>query len=130
MELPKNETTFNINVVGDATLKKYEGEFTVRCVLTVGQKLLMESEKSRLIGSSSFPTNDLVGLSEILATLKAKIIEAPEWWKQSLGGTSLSDENVLIELYTKVLEAETQWKQKIKDLANPPATEGSSSPKP
>lgn len=119
MELPKNESTFNVDLVGDTTFKRYDGQFTVRCVLTAGQRHLMELEKSRLLGSFANPTGALVGLAEILATLRAKVVDGPEWWKQSVGGSTLSDENVLIELYNKMDEAETKWRQKVKELANP-----------
>jgi hypothetical protein len=118
-QLPKNESNFSVDISGDTTFKKYEGAFTVRCILTTGQRHTMELEKSRLLGSSINPTDALVGLAEVLATLRARIVEAPGWWKDSLNGTNLSDENVLMELYTKVGEAETQWRQKVKDLANP-----------
>jgi hypothetical protein len=119
MELPKNEATFAVDILGDTTFKKYEGQFTVRCVLTVGQRHAMELEKSRLLGSFASPTDALVGLAEVLATLRARIIEAPEWWKQSAGGSTLSDENILMELYAKVGEVETAWRQKVKELASP-----------
>jgi hypothetical protein len=119
MDLPKNEAIFHVDLEGDTTYKRYEGQFTVRCVLSAGQRHTMELEKSRLIGSSPQPTDALIGLSEVLGTLRAKIIEAPEWWKQSLGGSSLADENVLMELYTKVADEEVKWRQKVKELANP-----------
>jgi len=126
MELPKNESSFSVDIVGDTTFKKYDGQFTVRCVLTAGQRHLMELEKSRLLGSSPNPTDALVGLAEVLATIRAKVIEAPEWWKQSVGGSTLTDENVLMKLYNDVNEAETQWRLKVKELADPP--KDSSSP--
>jgi hypothetical protein len=119
MELPKNEDIVEIDMLGDTTLKKYEGQFTIRCVLSAGQRHAMELEKSRLMGTSPQPTDALVGLAEVLGTLRAKIVEAPEWWKQSLGGSNLSDENVLMELYNKIGEAEIQWRDKVKKLANP-----------
>ena len=128
MELPKNESIFDIDIVGDTTFKQYQGQFTVRCVLTAGQRHNMELEKSRLLGTSPQPTDALIGLAEVLGTLRAKVVEAPEWWKQSIGGSNLSDENVLMELYAKVGEAENKWRLKVKELANPP--KDSSSPTP
>ena len=126
MELPKNEAILSVDIVGDTTLKKYEGQFTVRCILTAGQRHIMELEKSRLLGSSPNPTDALVGLAEVLATIRAKVIDAPEWWKQSVGGSTLSDENVLMHLYKEVDEAETQWRLKVKELANPTPKDSSS----
>jgi hypothetical protein len=126
MELPKNEDSFDVDITGDTTFKRYQGQFTVRCVLTAGQRHTMELEKSRLMGSSPQPTDALIGLSEVLGTLRAKVVEAPDWWKQSVGGSNLSDENVLMDLYAKVGEVESKWRQKVKDLANPPQKDLSS----
>jgi hypothetical protein len=123
MELPKNEATFDVDLQGDTTFKQYQGQFTCRCVLTMGQKHAMELEKSRLLGSYVNPTGELEGLAQAFAALRAKVVEGPEWWKQSMGGATISDENILVELYNKVDKAEKEWRQKVKDLANPPAAD-------
>jgi hypothetical protein len=129
MELPKNEEQIEIDIIGDTTFKKYQGQFTIRCVLSAGQRHSMELEKSRLMGMSPQPTDALVGLAEVLGTLRAKVVEAPEWWKQSLGGSQLNDENVLMELYNKIGEAEIEWRNKVKKMANPtPQPADSNSP--
>jgi hypothetical protein len=128
MELPKNEAVFEVDVEGDTTMKKYTGQFTCRCVLSVGQRHAMELENSRLLGGHPNPTSELKGLAIIFANLRAKLIEGPEWWKQSLGGASISDENILIELYNKIEKAELEWRQKVRDLANPPAPTDSQLP--
>jgi hypothetical protein len=121
MELPKNEATFEVDIVGDTTFKQYQGQFTCRCVLSMGQKHSMELEKSRLLGSSVNKTDELEGMAVIFATIRAKIIDSPEWWKQSLGGSSINDENALMAVFDNVEKAEKEWRQKVKDLANPPA---------
>ncbi len=105
--------------MGDTTFKEYEGQFTVRCILTMGQKHAMELEKSRLLGSYVNPTEELRGLAIILANLRHKVVDGPEWWKQSGGGSNLKDENVLVDIYNKVLKAEDEWRQKVKELATP-----------
>lgn len=117
MELPKNEATFSIDAVGDITGKKYEGLFTVRCVLNMGQKHLMELERSRLLGNYANPTDELAGIAMILASLRAKIVDGPEWWKQSAGGNNLSDDNILLEVFNKISDAEIQWKKTVKEKA-------------
>lgn len=120
MELPISESTFDIDVKGDTTLKEYKGQFTCRCVLTMGQKHVLELEKSRLLGSYTNPTDDLIGIAVIFSNLRQKLIDGPEWWKQSVGGTTIKDENVLVEIFEKIQKAENEWRQKIKDLASPP----------
>jgi len=122
MELPSNESTFDVDVTGDTTQKEYKGQFTCRCVLTMGQKHALELEKSRLLGSYTNPTDDLIGIAVIFSNLRQKLIDGPEWWKQSSGGTSINDENVLLEIYNKIQKAENEWRQKVKDLASPPKT--------
>jgi hypothetical protein len=121
MELPKNESVFDIQVEGDTTFKKYEGQFTVRCVLSMGQKHGMELEKTRLLGNHANPSEELLGLAIIFANLRAKVIDGPEWWKQSNGGVTIKDENVLVELYNQVEKAENEWRSKVKEMATPKA---------
>ena len=121
MELPKNESTFDIETVGDTTFKNYQGQFTVRCTLTMGQKHAMELEKSRLMGSYTNPTEELVGIAVLFANLRHKIVDGPEWWKQSTGGATIKDENVLVDIYNGIMKAEEEWRQKVKELAAPTA---------
>lgn len=121
MDLPSKEKTFAFEHVGETTGKKYEGQFTVLCVLNVGQKHSLALEKTRLLGNYANPTDDLAGLAIILANLRAKIVEAPEWWKQSNGGASLDDEDAMVVLYRKVQEAEFEWKEELKKKTQKPA---------
>lgn len=114
MDLPSKEKTFDFEHIGEDTGKKYDGRFTVLCVLSVGQKHALALEKTRLQGNYANPTDDLAGLAIILANLRAKIIDAPEWWKQSNGGAGLEDESVIVVLYRKVQEAEFEWKEELK----------------
>jgi hypothetical protein len=116
MNLPSKERTFHIDLTGESG-KKYDGRFTVLCLLNVGQKHLLALEKTRLLGNYPNPTEDLQGFSIILANLRSKIIDAPEWWKQSNGGMLIEDEDVLLELYNKIQEAEQAWRNDLKKTA-------------
>ncbi len=117
MDLPNKELTFEFDHVGDDTGKKYDGRFTVKCVLTVGEKHAMALEKTRLMGNYAMPTDDLAGLAIILANLRAKIVDGPNWWTQSQGGALVEDESALVVLYRKVQEAEAKWKEQLKEKA-------------
>jgi hypothetical protein len=130
MDLPSKEKTFTFEHIGEDTGKKYDGQFTVRCVLNVGQKHAMALEKTRLMGNYPNPTDDLAGFAVILANLRAKIITAPEWWNQSSAGATIDDEDALVVLYRKITEAEIEWKddlkkksQKIPDPSSQPANQ-------
>ena len=114
MDLPKNERTFDFNAVGDNFGKAYNGTFTVRCVLNIFERRLLELEKSKLRSDIVNPTPDLIALTTILANLRLRVKEAPEWWKQSNGGDNMEEENVLVELFDKVMEQETLWRKNLK----------------
>lgn len=117
MDLPSKERAFEIDCVGEVTGKRYEGTFTVLCSLNIGQKHALALEKTRLIGNYSSPTEDLIGLSVLLANLRIKIVDGPEWWKQSRGGATLEDEEVVVTLFEKIQEAERAWKDSLKQKA-------------
>ncbi len=114
MDLPKTESTFSIDHVGDTSGNRYEGTFVVRTVLNMGQKHQLELEKSRLLADFLNPTSELSGIALILSNLRVKIVDAPEWWKQSNGGLNILDEDVLVELYKKLVEKEIEWRAAIK----------------
>lgn len=115
MDLPNKERTFDFDHVGQDTGKEYKGRFTVLCSLTVGQKHALALEKTRLLGNYPNPTGDLGGFAEVLANLRAKIVDAPEWWKQSGGGNSIEDESAIVSIYNQIQEAEVQWKKELKE---------------
>lgn len=118
MDLPLKYKVFDFEYTDDFG-KKFDGQFTVLCRLTISQKHTMELEKTRLLGNYANPTDALAGYAIYLSTLRAKIVDAPEWWKQSGGGASIEDEEILIELYNKIAEAEIQWKEEMMKKAKP-----------
>ena len=115
MDLPNNEKTFEFEHLGLTTKKKYDGQFTVKCVLNMFDKREVELEKSRLSADIANPTNLLSSLSHILANLRVRIIKAPNWWEQSLGGFDLLDEDVIVALYDKVMEQSDKWFKELRE---------------
>jgi hypothetical protein len=114
MDLPKNEKTFTFEQVGEVTGKKYDGEFTVKCVLTMFDKREVELKKTQLVSDSQNPTSLLSSISHIIATLQVRVLKAPTWWEQSADGLDILDENIVIELYDKVVAQESIWKDELK----------------
>jgi len=114
MDLPKNEKSFIFDHIGEITGKKYDGEFKVKCILSMFDKRELELKKTQLKADSQNPTNLLSSISHILATLQVRIINAPSWWEQSLGGFDILDEDVVLALYDKVMEQERLWKEELK----------------
>jgi hypothetical protein len=75
----------------------------------------MESDRSRLLGDSKNPTQDLQAIAMCLATCRAHVSDAPEWFKQSRG--LIEDEDALLELYNKILETCDSWRKDIAEAA-------------
>ena len=116
MDLPKIESVVDFNFTSELG-KKYEGSFTVLCLLDMGQKHRLELEKTRLLGNYANPTDGLSGIAVILANLRIKIIDGPEWWKQSNGGYTIKDEDAIVALFDRVVAAEVEWKKSLREMA-------------
>ena len=115
-QLPKRERTFQFESVGNDTGRKYEGKFTVKTILKIREKHQLELEKTILQADTKSPTAGLRGISNVLAELRVRVVDGPEWWKQSEGGADLDDENVLLDLYDKTLEQEAEWRKDLKEM--------------
>lgn len=112
--LPKSERSFDLKFLGPNTGYEYAGAFTVRCLLTIGQKHQIELEKSRLMADQRNPTNGLTNIAVALAEIRGRMVEAPAWWKDSKGGADLLDEEVIYEIFNKCLDLEDEWKAELK----------------
>jgi hypothetical protein len=117
MDLPSKESQFELDFTSEESGKRYEGRFTVLCRLDIGQKHRLELEKSKLLGTFPNPTNTLASLAMILANLRVRIIDSPDWWKQSNGGYLVEDEDALVALFEQVLAAEDTWRANLKEKA-------------
>ena len=115
MELPKNESGFLFDHEGELTKRKYVGDFKVKCILSIGDKRILEIEKSQLTVDLSNPTGNLSAIGTVVANLRVRVIDAPDWFKQSIRSLDILDEEVFFELYSKCVEAETEWIKSIKE---------------
>jgi hypothetical protein len=115
MDLPKRERTFHFDYTGESGFR-YDGLVTIKCRLTVAEKYNLELEKSRLLADMSNPTDSLYGLSVALSTLRAKIIDAPNWWQQKQGW-GVEDEDALVQLYRKAEDECIKWKEELIKVA-------------
>lgn len=118
--LPKNEATFHIEVIGGQTGLKYEGDFTVKCVLSIGQVHQMELHRTQLMGDQSQPTPVLASIATLLSMLRAHIISSPSWWKDLKNGIDILDDDVLYTIFDKVNECIDGWKSALKNKVEKP----------
>lgn len=114
-DLPKKERTFHVDEAGDTTGLRYQGDFTVRAILNMGQKHALELEKTMLQADMKSPTAGLSGISNVLAELRVRIVKGPKWWEDSEGGALIDDENILLTLYKEIIDAELAWKDELQE---------------
>jgi ssRNA-specific RNase YbeY (16S rRNA maturation enzyme) len=104
MDLLNRETTFYFSATGFKSKKKYEGNFTVKTVLTNGEQVLVALRTDQYNGgSTSLPSaysqfNRAIAELEVRMVTKAGIQQAPSWWKDSDGGRNLIDANLVTEV--------------------------------
>ena len=124
MDLPKNEKSFLFEYIGEITGRKYEGTFTVKCILNMAEKRILEIEKSSISADLSNPTDNLSAISSIISNLRVRVVKSPDWFKQSILTLDLLDEDVYLELYRKCLDQSDEWLREVKSKAAPEKKEG------
>ena len=112
MSLPEKIRTFYFDHT-DEYGQRREGNFSVKCRLTMRERQYMELNKSRLLGGHEAPTDALRGISVMIATLNTHITQSPEWWKQSDGGLDLEDETIVIELFNQLTNEQVAWRDAL-----------------
>jgi hypothetical protein len=104
MDLTNRETTFHFESTGDKSKKKYEGEFTVKTVLTNGEQIGVALRTDQYNGGSASLPFAYAKFNQAIAELEVRIVNkdgkqlAPSWWKDSDGGRLLVDANLVTEL--------------------------------
>jgi hypothetical protein len=119
--LPKNEATFSLEVEGDVTKKRYEGKFTVKCVLENWETMEVGLRADRYNAGSATLANQFKLFNRALAEAEVRVMfdkernkpMAPSWWIDSDAGRSLLDQNVVFEVYAKCIEATKSWKDSL-----------------
>ena len=114
MGIPKNESGFDFVHIGEITGKKYDGQFTVKCMLNLADKRMLEIEKSRLTADLQNPTGNLNALGTVIANLRIRIIDAPDWYNQLINNLDTLDEELIFELYTQCLKKSDEWRESVK----------------
>jgi hypothetical protein len=114
MDLPKNQKSFEISHIGEVTGKKYEGTFTVKCVLNLADKRKVEIERSSISADLNNPTENLSAIASVVSNLRVRVVESPDWFKQSISNLDILDEDVLIEVFSKCLSKSDEWLAEVK----------------
>ena len=117
MDLPKNEATFHFEHTGETTGRKYEGDFTVKCVLNLADKRALEVQKSNISLDLNNPSANLSAISDVVSNLRVRVIDAPDWFKQVIVSLDVYDDELFFEIYGKCLEKSEEWLRSLKKEA-------------
>lgn len=99
---------------GEITAHKYDGQFTVKCVLSLADKRLLELEQSRLSGDIANPTDNLSIIARIVANLRVRVLDAPDWFDQIISNLDIIDENILFDVYAECLKCSNEWIESVR----------------
>jgi hypothetical protein len=108
-----NEYTFAFKCVGEKTKQVYEGQFTVKCILSnqeiveVGLRIDTYNR-----GSKTLPQGVQL-LNRAMAELEIRTLKSPSWWKDSDAGRDLLDTNLIYELFNKAIDGERIYDERI-----------------
>lgn len=123
MNLPKNEKSFFFSKEGDITGHKYEGQFSVKCVLTAADKRMVEIEQSRLMVDLKNPTANLVAISKVTANLRTRVIKSPDWFGQMINDLETLDDNIMFDVWAECVRCSNEWFDEVKQKADPVGNE-------
>jgi hypothetical protein len=83
----------------------------------MADKRKLEIEKTSLSADFNNPTAELAAISSIIANLRVKVIDAPDWFKQSIRSLDIIDEDVYLEIFDKCFEKSEEWLSEVKAKA-------------
>ena len=121
MNLTNLNYTFYFESTGEKTKNKYEGEFTVKLALTVGEQIEVAKLTDRFNGGSTTLPPAYNVYNRALAEMEVRVAtgldgkyKAPSWWVDTNGGKGLLDTNVVLDLFTQMVEqSEKEWKTRL-----------------
>jgi hypothetical protein len=102
--------TFAIHIIGDETAETFTGTFRAKEKVSQGDILAIDSRRRELLGVNGFEAPpDIQRRASIIAELTYRLIEWPDFWKQSRFGLDIVDDNVLLEVYDKTQKVRENW---------------------
>lgn len=117
MFLANNQETFHVKIQGDKTKEWFEGDFTVLCLLDMGQQMDVALRTDRYNGGSKTLPEQFKLFNRMIAELDVRVTKSPTWWSESSGGWNLHDTNIVREVFVKAIEAEDGFGKKVAEKA-------------
>ena len=113
--IPETTKTFQIDIQGGVTKKRYLGDFTCR-VRTLRDHSNIARHEAMLNGEFASKLPDHIrNLHAMLAHLRYTLTDYPTFWRESDQGQDLMDGTVVKAIYDQVIAFEDEWMSKIWD---------------
>lgn len=107
-QLPNQEHTFAIDVVGEKSGQRYQGKFTYKR-LNLGEARAARCEKARLMEDLKNLDDETRNLCEMISWLNHGLSVAPPWWMP----WDLYDYNVITTVFESVLKIESDFASEL-----------------
>lgn len=111
-------STFTLSIIGIDTHQQFNGTFKMKALLSRKEQFLADQYRRDLLGAnpeSAFP--QLIGEAFILSQLKIRLVEMPDWFKNSNYGLDLLDSNISNEIFEKCMAEVEKKKEEFKAAA-------------
>ena len=115
--LPKNSASFTVDLLGNKTGHRYQGTFEVKCIMSNQEILDAAAAIDRAGGYSPTMPGGFKSFIQAIEELAYSVIDSPKWWRDSMGGRTLEDQNVVTEIYTKAVDVQLDFKKKLQGEA-------------
>jgi hypothetical protein len=111
--LPEMETTFEIDVEGNLTKQRFQGNFTYR-IPNMRARALADKERARMNEGLERGMDETVAeMHSMISYLRHTLTAVPPWWKESSQGYDLFDANVVTAIYIKAMQFEKEWMEQV-----------------
>ena len=100
-----NTVTAEINEKGNVTGKEFSGIFIAKTKLSIAGTLEEDRIRRTVLGENSQDAGGIAqGIAAAYAYLRVRLVNFPDWWKDSDLGLSLEDLNILAAVNNSVQE--------------------------
>lgn len=115
MESPE---TIEINEIGSLSGTPYMGTFKIKTMLSRADRFAADEQRRKILGfDANAAMPGLQGEAMMLGQLYVRVLDGPDWWKNTRFGLDLPDDNIIGTLFAKAMEKESERIENIKKKA-------------
>lgn len=113
-KLPDIVKYVSLESIGEITGQKYAGSFRLKVLLTHDERFAIERTYKQMLPNDNGVEQEIKLKCGGIAELEQRIVEAPNWWKDSRSGRDLVDAQPVYDLLIQLQEKYEEWKQELK----------------